>query len=117
RSSCSCRPQPWDPPPVPPPTGTGGILPPGPRPTPLAPRGPRPGTLTAGSAAVRERPVQERPGRLQRPGPVGGDEADAGAAVQDVLLVERSLVPHGPEQFGAGDRIPGQHRLAQPGVA
>ncbi|MFI2376294.1 hypothetical protein ACH5AO_14675 [Streptomyces sp. NPDC018964] len=63
-----------------------------------------------------ERPVHDPAHRAESRGPVGGDESEAGAAVEHVLLVERSLVARGSQQLGTGDRTPGRHRPAQPGI-
>lgn len=45
-----------------------------------------------------------------------GDQADAGAAVQEVGLVEGALVPQGPEDLGPGDGVVRQDPLAEPGA-
>lgn len=43
------------------------------------------------------------------------DQADTGAAVQDVGLVEGSLVAYGPQEFGSGDGVAGDDRAGEGG--
>ncbi len=90
-------------------------------------RTPAPGPLTRPGRRCGPRPVRVRDGRPPccpaRPAPRGerfgavlGHQADAGAAVEEVRLVQGALVPDRPEQLGPGDGVAGQHGFGQGGV-
>ncbi len=76
-----------------------------------------PGRGSPLAGACRSLLAQSRAHGVQRGRPVGRDQADAGAPVEQVGLVQGALVAYRPQQFGGRDGVAGKDRLAEPGVA